>query len=293
VAQADLIRAAGAVVWRERGGEVEIALVHRPRYDDWSLPKGKLDDDEAAPVAAVREVLEETGLVVRLGAALPPVSYETVGGPKTVSYWTARVVQSQPRRPDDEVDAVRWVSLGEADELLSYEHDRGTVRAAYAVRTSHPFVVVRHATAVPREEWRGDDRDRPLSPDGSAEAARVRVLLEPWDLDRVITSPAARCLDTVRPYAAAHGLTVEVADELTEEIHELDPETVRSSVRRLAVGRVGTAICTHRPLLASIADVLGVAVDPSRRAEPLPPGGLWVVHRASGAPAPVVERYRV
>jgi 8-oxo-dGTP pyrophosphatase MutT (NUDIX family) len=119
-----LVRAAGAVVWRLASSEVEVLLVHRPRYDDWSFPKGKCDAGESFADAARREVAEETGYEVELGEALGDVRYRDLKDrPKVVRYWAA-TVRSGQFTANDEVDQIRWVSVAGAEALVSYEHDR-------------------------------------------------------------------------------------------------------------------------------------------------------------------------
>jgi 8-oxo-dGTP diphosphatase len=127
------VKASGGVVWRRApGGDVELVVVHRPRYDDWSLPKGKLDAGESWEEAALREVEEEVGLRCRLGDELPPVAYrDNKGRAKAVRYWLMEPVDgSVPFTPNDEVDEMRWVELAAAAELLSYPHDAELVRLA-------------------------------------------------------------------------------------------------------------------------------------------------------------------
>jgi 8-oxo-dGTP diphosphatase len=119
----EVIEAAGGVLWRDTGTALEFALIHRPRYDDWSLPKGKLDPGESHAQAAVREVREETGYAAELGAALGDVAYRHKGRPKRVQYWGMRALGGA-FEPNAEVDQLRWVSYTSARALLSYEHDR-------------------------------------------------------------------------------------------------------------------------------------------------------------------------
>jgi 8-oxo-dGTP diphosphatase len=125
------VRAAGGVVWRRsEGGAVEVLVVHRPRYDDWSLPKGKCADGEDDGDCARREVEEETGICGRLGAELPSTSYrDNKGRPKTVRYWAIEPVSDAGFTPNHEVDEVRWLPVSEALRLLSYAHDRPVVEA--------------------------------------------------------------------------------------------------------------------------------------------------------------------
>jgi len=127
------VRAAGGVVWRSGPGGVEILLVHRPRYDDWSLPKGKLDGGETDEECALREVKEETGLVTSLGPELPSTRYvDRKGRDKRVRYWAMTPVDGS-FTPHDEVDEIRWVSLADAAIHLSYAHDADVLQALTAV----------------------------------------------------------------------------------------------------------------------------------------------------------------
>jgi 8-oxo-dGTP diphosphatase len=120
----ELVRAAGGIVWRRRGPAVEVVLVHRPAYDDWAFPKGKLEPDESEEDAAVREVEEETSLVCELGPELGTTSYhDSKGRPKIVRYWEMTPVGGL-LEPANEIDEARWVTLEEAVELLSYDRDR-------------------------------------------------------------------------------------------------------------------------------------------------------------------------
>jgi 8-oxo-dGTP diphosphatase len=122
----DQVRAAGGVVIRDG----LVALVHRPRYDDWTLPKGKLDAGESFEEAAIREIDEETGLRTRLVRELPAVYYEVRGRPKVVRYWLMEVESDPGFVPNDEVDELRWLEPAAARSLLSYDRDRDVLMAA-------------------------------------------------------------------------------------------------------------------------------------------------------------------
>lgn len=129
------VRAAGGVVTRAAaggapGGSLEYLVVHRPRYDDWSLPKGKLEPGESFEDAARREIEEETGVRVELGAALPASEYvDRHGRPKVVHYWRMTPIGAAAWDPGDEVDETRWITAAQAATLLSYEHDRRLIEA--------------------------------------------------------------------------------------------------------------------------------------------------------------------
>ena len=128
------VEAAGGVVLRGAVGSTEVLVVHRPRYDDWSLPKGKLERGERAKVAALREVLEETGVHCVLGTRLPDVTYLHEGVPKRVKWWVMSVVEDRGHTPDDEVQEVRWIEVEAALEVLTYPDDVATLTAALGHR---------------------------------------------------------------------------------------------------------------------------------------------------------------
>lgn len=127
-----MIEAAGGVVLRTHDDHVEVLVVHRTRYDDWSLPKGKLDPGETAVQAAVREVEEETGVRAEPKGELPELTYTVAAGPKRVRWFEMTLVDGDPadREPDDEVDVARWVEQEEAARLLTYAHDVALLRNA-------------------------------------------------------------------------------------------------------------------------------------------------------------------
>ena len=163
------IEAAGGVLWRQgASGDAEVALVHRPKYDDWSLPKGKLDAREHPLAAALREIEEETGFSAVPGRPLGEVRYAVSGGPKRVRYWACRAATGR-FRPGREVDDLAWVTTADAEALLPADRDRPVLRRFAAdPRPTRALVVVRHASAGDRATWSGDDRDRPLDSVGAS-----------------------------------------------------------------------------------------------------------------------------
>jgi len=252
------VLAAGAVVF---GPDKEVLLIHRPRYDDWSFPKGKLDPGEHVAAAAVREVAEETGLRVRLG---PPLSGQRYtmdnGNRKAVSYWVGWVVGDDDvskYAPNNEIDAVEWVPYDEALERLTHPHDRDTLREAGKVRRrTHPLVILRHSQARARKTWHKDDRRRPLVQEGRAQADRLVPVLQAYGATRVVSSSSTRCVETVAPYADATGRPLEREDGLSEE--DATQKSVSRIVDALVSAGEGAVLCTHRPVLPKVFDALGL-----------------------------------
>src|ERR1700728_3376121 len=192
-----LIRAAGGVAWRPGpDGEPEILLVHRKKYDDWSLPKGKTEPDEPLPVTAVREVLEEGGARLALGRRLVSVRYNVGGRPKRVHYWAARVLSvDEDAVPNGEVDEIDWLPVGRAVERVSYPHDHG-VLADFAARPpgTVPLILLRHAKALNKHAWVAPDIARPLEAAARADAAAAAAVLACFAArPRLVSSPAVRC----------------------------------------------------------------------------------------------------
>ncbi len=288
-AGAGAVRAAGAVVWRPAAAGVELALVHRPRYDDWSHPKGKCRRGEHVLAAAVREVAEETGLRVVLGRPLRPSVYRAFGRIKRVSYWAGRCAGTASFAPGEEVDQVAWVPPGEARLRLSYQRDRVLLEEFLSgpARTA-PLILLRHAQAGRRPRGRdaaGRDLGRPLDSRGAAQAKLLAAILACYGPCRVISSGAERCLATVRPYAAVTGAAVEPEAAFTVRPDgggDLAAAASRAAALAAAGGPV--LICAHRENLPAIAEAACRALGarpPGGR--PLGKGAFWVLHSAGGA----------
>lgn len=225
------VRAAGAVVWRPGG---EIALVHRPRYDDWSFPKGKLEPGETAPFAAVREVREETGMAVALGPSLGEARYTVAEGRKLVRYWAGRAGDGE-FAANEETDGLAWVSPHHAAGMLTYRHDVDVLRRFSGLgRPASTVLLVRHAKAGSRSRWEGPDEGRPLSSTGSRQAAQLAELLTLFGPERILTAPPVRCRDTIAPFARASGLPVTEEPLLGEDGYRTDPTAGLARLRELA-----------------------------------------------------------
>jgi 8-oxo-(d)GTP phosphatase len=292
---ADEQNAAGAVVWRPAGTGSQVALVHRPKYDDWSFPKGKLDPDEHVLLAAVREVAEETALQVTLGRRLPPVRYVNDGVPKRVDYWVATVERALASfEANSEIDDFAWLAASRAGGQLSYPHDVETLAdfEAGPQRTT-PLILVRHASAGSKSGWAGSEMSRPLDSRGQADADALASLLRCFGVCRVISAPAERCVATVRPYAAAAGGVIEIesAFDVVNGAGAADSEAAVTAVERLAADSRPVIVCAHRENLPVLLDAACAVLGAGGPAgKPLRKGEFLVLHRADGKLA-VAERH--
>lgn len=279
MAEVTPIAAAGVVVTRKGS---EVLLVHRPKYDDWSFPKGKVDPGEHVTTAAVREVAEETGLDVRLGLPLTTQRYIVHNGqdrPKVVSYWAGKVVGGDDvatYQPNDEIDGVEWVSTDKAHDLLTYERDRETLAERATLKgRSAPLIILRHGKARSRKNWKKDDRERPLGKVGLLQADTVVPILGAYGVKRILSSSSRRCWTTLSPFADVSDIDLEVTRDLSEE--DATARSVARHVHRLLTKSEPTVLCTHRPVLPHVWAALGLS-DTSLR-----PGAMLVVHHRNGS----------
>jgi len=240
VANSAVIRAAGGVVWRERAGEVQVAVVHRPRYDDWTLPKGKLKRTESSLDGAVREVREEIGSQVAVGRLLISVDYVFAGQPKTVAFWSMREIEGH-FVAGPEVDEVAWLPPDEARTLVSYGIYRDVIDDFQSVPVPHALIIlVRHAKAGKRSSWAADDRDRPLDRAGRRQAERLAQFLLHFSPDRIVSADRTRCVQTMDPLAERLGIPIEVSETFTDEAFVEDPGRVERQL--LGLGKPGSAV---------------------------------------------------
>ncbi|MDQ2817847.1 MAG: NUDIX hydrolase [Candidatus Eremiobacteraeota bacterium] len=287
------VRAAGGVIMRTQpAGVAEIALVHRPSYDDWTFPKGKVQPGESEEQTALREVEEETGIRCRLERSLGSTRYtDRRGRSKIVHYWLMRPLDGQ-FAVSREVDELKWVTLSRALKLLSYKYDRqllrtlgstfeGPGKAASSARNNQPrlpgqvtarIYLVRHAKAGNRSQWEGRDSDRPLSKSGRKQATQLIERLAAFSIARVVSSPHLRCVQTVAPLAKQRGLTVEVSNSLREGA---DPNRALLFLRACAAKP--TVLCSHGDVVGDVLSALaksGMAAEQALRWEK---GSTWIL----------------
>ncbi|KJR03798.1 NUDIX hydrolase [Gordonia sihwensis] len=278
--------AGGGVLWKpSKSAGVKVALVHRRRYDDWSLPKGKAERGEILPVTAARELVEETGYEVRLGHRLRTVGYRLASGvPKRVSYWAVEAVGGG-FHANRECDDLKWLPVADAIDAVSYDADRDVLHtfASRPVRELHTLIVLRHASAGSRRDFTGDDRLRPLDTCGVAQAAAIRELLPLFGAHRLHAADRTRCVDTLAPLAESLRTEVKLEPALSEESFEAAPDEAYRRIRRLA-SKTGSvhAVCSQggviAPLLHRWAEADGVELPEADNRK----GSVWVLTTRDG-----------
>ncbi|MGB3482188.1 MAG: NUDIX hydrolase [Mycobacterium sp.] len=279
-----MVRAAGAVLWRPANPlgatpDVEVAVIHRPRYDDWSLPKGKVDPGEIEPVTAVREIAEETGIRAHLGRRLMSVRYPIEAGTKRVWYWAARAESTAGEFiPNKEVDELRWVPVSEAIDRLGYPHDRKVLRRfTKQPADTKTVLVVRHATAGRKSRYSGDDRKRPLDKQGRAQAESLVSLLLAFGATDLHAADRVRCVQTLEPLADELGVGITEEPILTEEMYADNRKLVRQRILEIAEEPGTRVISTQGKVIPGLiewwCDRDGVRPDKSRNRK----GSTWVL----------------
>jgi 8-oxo-dGTP diphosphatase len=275
---APAIRAAGGVVWRVRDGRTEVALVHRPRYDDWSLPKGKLHDGETELAAAVREVEEELGAQVAVSRFISAATYDTHAGRKQAAYWVMRHVDGD-FSPNDEVDDARWLPPTAASDLMSYHIDRRVMADFAAVPVPDAVVLlVRHGKAGRRSEWRGDDDERPLDDTGRAQADTLAPFLACFAPTRVLSAEPVRCQQTVAPFADKHGLDIVIEPAFGDHRFAKSPEQTETAFWSYAKPGTVTVIASQGDAIPGLVDRLARGVRPSDTRK----GAVWALSVVDG-----------
>lgn len=276
VASNDRVYAAGALVWRYDGDKPKVLLIHRARHDDYSFAKGKVDPGETLPETAVREVEEETGYRVTLGAPLGIAEYVLPSGRnKEVHYWVAELPEAEFARnkfaPNEEVQELQWVGFKKAAKLLSYARDIELLEALRervedGSASSFAVVVVRHAQAAPPLAWPDADETRPLTARGQEQAEQAARILAAFGPTRLLASTAVRCLATLSPLASLRELPLEPVDALAQAARATAAE-VDAAVQDAVAAATPVVLCSHSPVIPAV--VLAIANFAAAAAEEL------------------------
>lgn len=269
---------------------IELCVVHRPKYDDWSWPKGKVDPNESHRHAAVREIGEESGLPVQLGPYLGDIEYplseegskrrhtkDRTVDTKHVQFWMATPISAidnlrrthafgPVHRADiGEIDEVVWLTPAEARKKLSHSTDKDILalfvdRVQEGALDAVPVIIVRHGKAEARKLWKGSDANRPITPKGASAAYALNRELACFNPTRLATSPWVRCQETLEMFAWQTGRDMVHLDPLTEDAFAADPdvawECLFSEIDFALERRQPTAICMHRPVIGGMFEHL-------------------------------------
>ncbi|MGH3744010.1 MAG: NUDIX hydrolase [Mycobacteriales bacterium] len=280
------VLAAGTVLWRRGPSGPEIAVVHRPKYDDWSLPKGKVDPGEHPALTAVRETAEESGFHGALGRFLGQVRYGVRADagtvPKIVSYW-AMEASAGAFVPNAEVDRLRWLAAEDCLAVLSRPDDRAPVFELLAVPAAATTVLlVRHGHAGRRSSWPGPDDLRPLNLLGRREAAAIAAVLPAYGPVAVSAAEPLRCRQTVAPLAGALGVVVDAAPDLSESAYARHPDRAVARIRALAAAGRPVAVCSQGGVIPGLLRSLRDRHTRGRRTRAARKGSVWVLSFADG-----------
>ncbi|GAA2864133.1 MULTISPECIES: NUDIX hydrolase [Microbacterium] len=291
--------AAGAVVWRLVEDKLRILLIHRTKYRDVTLPKGKVDPGEMLAQTAVREVREETGIKVTLGVPVGVSRYwMRPKRQKVVHYWAAEATDEAIRAssfvPNGEISGVEWVSLKKARSRLSYPVDVEILDnfarlVDDGVLHTFPLIALRHAKAVGRDGWEGADAERPLTDRGQRQAAAIVAPLRAFGVRRIVSSDALRCRQTVAPLEKKLGRTARVTAKISQDAWENGTEDIRAVVGRRVRARKAAVLCSHGPVLPGILSELALATGTMHgsyvdSASSLGMAGFSVVHLSATNP---------
>jgi 8-oxo-(d)GTP phosphatase len=282
VTQPPILAAGGLVIRQDGDGTVKVLMVHRPRYDDWSLPKGKTDHGETPAETALREVEEETGIRCRIIAPVAEAHYRVpTGEDKVVRYFAMRPLQEPPFVPNPEVSEIRWLAPADAAQLATYAHDRTLLENDVDRMASMGTVfLVRHGAAGDRSVWVDDDRLRPLTPKGVRQAAALATMLAPRGVDAIYSSPYVRCLQTVEPLAAVTGLELNESEMLAE-----GGSTAAALDWLLSMVGANIVACSHGDVIPSIVQGLerrGVPLRTPHGAFDVKKGSVWALEVERG-----------
>jgi 8-oxo-dGTP diphosphatase len=275
------IWAAGCVLVRSGdSGEPEYLLVHRPRYDDWSLPKGKIDKNETFLEGAVRETFEETGYKAKKPRLVGTVAYQTQNeNPKVVRWWLADAAKGS-FTPNQEVDKIKWVPFTKGRRKLTYRNDREVLDRAndmYLQRSAGMIYLVRHATAGKRSPTNPDDWSRGIDKRGKEQRRAITRLLQAHPITRIGASDSTRCIETVRPLSNRLGIPLEFEPALVEGSH---PHRMVSLLQEMQ--EEAAILCSHGDVIGDLVGHLSAAGVPMEGGVSAKKGSVWELRTIKG-----------
>jgi 8-oxo-dGTP diphosphatase len=280
----ELIIAAGGVVWREtKDSKIELAIIHRPKYDDWTFPKGKLDIGEELISGAYREILEETGLDIEFGPFLGAVEYESVEEAKHVSYWAAQALSSSKEfHPNNEADLLEWHDFESARKKLTRDTDKEILEIFIdSPYQATKLIMLRHAKALARDDWQSGDEDRPLDNLGQLQAKRMHAVYQVFGISQIHTSDAVRCYDTVIGLTNTLKIEPVITSKLSEYTFEKNKDKSLDYALELAEISRSTGetilLCSHNPVLPRMLERVAKKSSVELPESKLKPGDAWVV----------------
>ncbi|WP_127819131.1 NUDIX hydrolase [Microbacterium sp. CPCC 204701] len=293
------VYAAGGVVWRVVDDKLRVLLIHRTKYRDVTLPKGKVDPGEMLAETAAREIHEETGIRVSLGVPVGVSRYHLPSKrTKIVHYWAAEATDAAIRAsefvPNREIAALEWVTPKKAMARLSYPVDVEIVEnfvriVEEGVLRTFPIIVLRHAKAVERGGWQGEDAERPLSPRGKKQATSIVGPLASFGARKLISSPATRCVRTITPLSEVLRRKVHTTQLIGQDAWEDGTSDPRRIVGERVRARKPAVLCSHGPVLPDIMNEIALATGTLRgsylgSASALEPAAFSVVHLSTDNP---------
>ena len=283
------VLAAGGVLWRRDPSDPEVALVHRPKYNDWSLPKGKAKAGEHLLVTALREMTEETGYRPRIGPYLITARYRVTSGDrssnKVVTYWSMRCAGGS-FRASSEVDQMQWLPLEQARRSLTSASDRAVLDAFTRTRRdTEPLLLVRHgATVAPPRRLKRSPEEQGLNRSGRDQAASLVPVLEGLGVTDLLSADLPACVDMLAPFAATTGLTVRREGQLTRAGFAGNERDVADLVRRDASSSEALVVCGGQRVITGLLSALGHGSHVRPPHEPkIKKGGWWLLHHRDGA----------
>lgn len=280
------IFAAGVVLVKPTKFGKKIAVIHRPYREDWSLPKGKIENHELPQLAAIRELKEETGLDCKLLQPLPNRLYYKDEDLKQVFYWKALLKGEENFTVNEEVDELVWCNKSQLKNKLTYPDDQDLAIQALEEPITSPLILLRHAQAEKRADWSDryqkkppTDTVRPLTKIGFNQTEQINQLLHAYGIEKIISSDATRCIATISKFAAEMSQPVHAYQALNEFSWEFNPSPALKLVTEALSDPTPQVICGHRPALPEIASFIKSQVASVDLNAALAPGAMLVMHR--------------